>query len=113
MESVWSGTVEDAFFNAESFDRNRILKQPEKEASGRAGRNTFYILSMDVGRTHDASVVCVFKVTPQPQGVSLKQLVNIYPLEAEHFEDQAILVKKLFYKYKAKRLVLDGNGLIT
>ena len=24
-ESVWSGTVEDAFFNAEIFDRNRIL----------------------------------------------------------------------------------------
>jgi len=25
-ESKWSGTVEDAFFNSESFDRNRILK---------------------------------------------------------------------------------------
>ncbi|MCI7441990.1 MAG: hypothetical protein MSA89_02710 [Clostridium sp.] len=24
-ESKWSGTVEDAFFNAEIFDRNRIL----------------------------------------------------------------------------------------
>lgn len=111
-ESVWSGSVEDAFFKSEIFDRNRILKQPEYEASGRASKMSYYILSMDVGRKHDASVVCVFKVTPQPQGSSIKQLVNLYPLESEHFEEQAIQVKKLFYKFKAKRLVIDGNGLI-
>jgi len=29
----------------------------------------------------------------------------------EHFEDQAIKLKKLFYKYKARRLVIDANGL--
>ena len=109
-ESVWSGTVEDAFFNSEQFDRNRVLKQPEYEASGRASKSSYYILSMDVGRKHDASVVCVFKVTPQAQGASLKQLVNIYTFDDEHFEDQAIKVKKLFYKYKARRLVVDGNG---
>lgn len=110
-ESKWSGTVEDAFFNSESFDRNRILKQPEKEASGRIGKGGFYILSMDVGRKGCDSVICVFKVTPQPQGVSLKQLVNIFTLSDEHFEDQCIKVKKLFYKFKAKRLIIDGNGL--
>lgn len=110
-ESKWSGTVEDAFFNSESFDRNRILKQPEKEASGRIGKGGFYVLSMDVGRKGCDSVVCVFKVTPQPQGVSLKQLVNIFTLSDEHFEDQCIKIKKLFYKFKAKRLVIDGNGL--
>lgn len=110
-ESKWSGTVEDAFFNSENFDRNRILKQPEKEASGRIGKGGFYVLSMDVGRKGCDSVVCVFKVTPQPQGVSLKQLVNIFTLSDEHFEDQCIKVKKLFYKFKAKRLVIDGNGL--
>ena len=109
-ESVWSGTVEDAFFSSEIFDRNRILKQPEYEASGRASKSSFYVLSMDVGRKHDASVVCVFKVTPQAQGSSLKQLVNIYTFDDEHFEDQAIKVKKLFYKYNARRLVVDGNG---
>lgn len=110
-ESKWSGTVEDAFFNSENFDRNRILKQPEKEASGRIGKGGFYVLSMDVGRKGCDSVICVFKVTPQPQGVSLKQLVNIFTLSDEHFEDQCIKVKKLFYKFKAKRLVIDGNGL--
>jgi hypothetical protein len=110
-ESIWSGTVEDAFFNAETFDRNRILKQPEKEASGRIGKSSFYVISLDVGRKGCDSVACIFKVTPQPQGVSTKQLVNIYTMSDEHFEDQAIKVKKLFYKYKARRLVIDGNGM--
>lgn len=110
-ESKWSGSVEDAFFNAEVFDRNRILKQPEYEASGRASKSSFYILSVDVGRKGCDTVVCIFKVTPQPQGSSIKSLVNIYTLTDEHFEDQAIKLKNLFYKYKAKRLVIDGNGL--
>ena len=110
-ESIWSGTVEDAFFNVETFEKNRILKQPEYEASGRASKQSYYILSCDVGRKGCDTVVCVFKVTPQPQGVSLKQLVNIYTMADEHFEDQAIKLKKLFYKYKARRLVIDGNGL--
>ncbi len=110
-ESKWSGSVEDAFFNAETFEKNRILKQPEYEASGRASKQSYYVLSCDVGRKGCDTVVCVFKVTPQPQGVSLKQLVNIYTMADEHFEDQAIKLKKLFYKYKARRLVVDGNGL--
>lgn len=110
-ESIWSGSVEDAFFNSETFDRNRILKQPEYEASGRSSKASFYILSADVGRKGCDTVVCVFKVTPQPQGSSIKSLVNIYTISNEHFEDQAIELKKLFYKYKAKRLIIDGNGL--
>ena len=110
-ESKWSGTVEDAFFNAEVFDRNRILKQPEYEASGRSSKSSFYVLSCDVGRKGCDTVVCVFKCTPQPQGASIKTLVNIYVLTDEHFEDQCIELKKLFYKYNAKRLVIDGNGL--
>lgn len=110
-ESKWSGTVEDAFFNGEHFDRNRKLLQPEYEASGRAGAQTYYVLSVDVGRKGCDSVVCVFKVTPQAQGPAIKSLVNMYTMSDDHFEDQAIKLKKLFYKYKAKTLVIDGNGL--
>ena len=110
-ESKWSGTVEDAFFNSEVFDRNRILKQPEYEASGRSAKGSFYILSADVGRKGCDTVVCVFKCTPQPQGAALKTLVNIYTLSDEHFEDQSIKLKRLFYKYNARRLVIDANGM--
>lgn len=28
----------------------------------------------------------------------------------EHFEDQAIFLKRLYYKYNASRIVIDGNG---
>ena len=110
-ESKWSGTVEDAFFNGEHFDRNRKLLQPEYEHSGRRAAGAYYVLAVDVGRKGCDSVVCVFKVTPQTQGAAIKTLVNIYTLTDEHFEDQAIKLKKLFYKYKAQRLVIDGNGM--
>ena len=30
-ESVWSGTVEDAFFNAEVFDKHKSIKSTEYE----------------------------------------------------------------------------------
>ena len=110
-ESKWSGTVEDAFFNGEHFTRNRKLLQPEYEHSGRSAAGAYYVLSVDVGRKGCDSVVCVFKVTPQAQGPAIKSLVNIYTMSDEHFEDQAIKLKKLFYKYKARTLVIDGNGV--
>ena len=110
-ESVWSGTVEDAFFNAELFDKHRVLNQPEYEHSGRSAKDAYYVISVDVGRKGCASVACVFKVTPQPQGNALKTLVNLYTYDEEHFEDQAINLKKLYYKYNARTIVIDANGL--
>ena len=110
-ESKWSGTVEDAFFNGEAFDKNRILQKPEDEHSGRSSAQSFYIVSADIGRKGCDTVACVFKVTPQSMGAAIKSLVNIYTFSDEHFENQAIELKKLYYKYKARRLVIDGNGL--
>ncbi len=110
-ESKWSGTAENAFFNGETFDRHRVLNQPEYEFSGRSTVKTFYILSVDVGRKGCDSVVCVWKVSPQSTGPAIKSLVNIYTMNDTHFEDQAIKLKRLFYKYNARRLVIDANGL--
>ena len=110
-ESVWSGTTEDSFFRAESFDRNRKLNQPEYEYSGRSGKSSYYVVSADIGRKMCDTVVCVFKVIPQPQGGSIKALVNMYTYTDMHIEDQIIEFKKIFYKYKAKAFVIDGNGI--
>ena len=110
-ESKWTGTLEDAFFDGERFDRCRKLLQPEYEASGRSSKNAYYVLAVDVGRRGCQSVICVFKVTPSAEGQSIKSLVNIYDMNEDHFEDQAINIKKLYYKYKARRIVIDGNGL--
>lgn len=110
-ESIWSGTSEDAFFRADQFDRNRKLLQPEYEYSGRSAKGAYYIISVDVGRKGCETVITIIKVTPQPQGSSIKSIVNIFTLEDAHFEDQAIYLKKMFYRFKARQIVLDGNGL--
>ena len=110
-ESEWSGDAENAFFSAERFDKYRVLLQPEYEFSGRSSKSAYYVLGIDVGRLKCTTEVCVFKVTPQPQGAALKTLVNLYSYEAEDFETQAINIKKLFYKYKARIAAIDANGL--
>ena len=63
------------------------------------------------GRYDCTTEACVIKVTPQPQGSSIKSIVNLYSYEAEHFEEQAIHIKKLYYKYHARCLAVDANGL--
>ena len=109
--SVWSGDAENAYFSSAVFDKNRQNLQPEYEHSGRASKSAYYLLGIDVGRIGCTTEVCVLKVTPQPQGAGLKQLVNLYTYEAEDFEEQAIKIKKLFYLYKARICAIDANGL--
>lgn len=110
-ESEWSGDTENAFFSAEKFDKYRTMLQPEYEYSGRSSKTAYYVIGVDVGRKDCTTEAVVIKVTPQPQGASLKSIVNIYSWEAEHFGLQAIYLKKLYYKYKARALVIDANGL--
>lgn len=54
----------------------------------------------------------VLKVThPDPRGAGIKQLVNIYTFEEEHFGLQSIKIKRLFNLYECKCCVVDANGL--
>lgn len=110
-ESEWSGDAENAFFSAEKFDKYRVLLQPEYEYSARNNKNGYYIIGVDVGRYKCTTEATIIKVNPQLQGAGLKSLVNIYTYDAEDFEEQAINLKKLYYKYKARQLVIDANGL--
>ena len=110
-ESEWSGDAENAYFSSEIFDKYRILNQPEYEFSGRSSKSAYYVIGVDVGRKGCSTEAVVIKCTPQPQGNSLKSIVNIYSWEEEHFEQQAINLKQLFYKYKARVLAIDANGL--
>ena len=109
--SLWSGDAENAFFSGDKFDKHRTLLQPEYEYSGRSSKSAYYVIGVDVGRIKCTTEACIFKVTPQPQGASLKSLVNIYTYEAEDFEEQSVKLKKLYYKYKARVLSIDANGL--
>ena len=109
--SIWSGEVENAFFSSEKFDKYRVLLQPQYEFSGRSSKNAYYVLGVDVGRVGCTTECCVFKVTPQIQGPASKTLVNIYTYEAQHFETQCINIKRLYYKYKPRRIAIDANGI--
>ena len=68
-------------------------------------------MGVDVGRFGCTTEVCIFKVTPTPKGVPVKQLVNLYTFDAEHFGEQCIKLKRLFNQYKCRVAVVDGNGL--
>ena len=109
--SVWSGDAENAYFSSDVFEKHRQLLQPEYEYSGRSAKNAYYVLGVDVGRKGCTSEVMIIKVTPQVQGAAIKTLVNLYSYEEEHFEDQAIKIKRLFFKYKARICAIDANGL--
>ena len=109
--SIWSGDVENAFFSSEKFDKYRVLLQPENEYSGRSSKNSYYVFGIDVGRVGCTTQICVFKVTPQIQGFSIKTLVNIFTYQAQHFQTQSINIKRLYYKFQPKRIAIDANGL--
>lgn len=110
-ESEWSGDAENAFFSAEKFDNHRKLLQPEYEYSGRSAKTAYYVIGVDVGRFKCTTEVCIIKVTPQLQGAAHKSIVNLYSYEDADFEEQAIKLKRLYYKYKARVLAIDANGL--
>lgn len=110
-ESEWSGDAENAFFQAEIFDKHRVLLQPEYEWSARSSKTAYYVIGVDVGRKGCNTEAMIIKVTPQMQGSALKTLVNIYSWEEEHFEVQAVNLKRLYYKYKARKIAIDANGL--
>jgi len=110
-ESEWSGDAENAFFSSEKFDKHRKLLQPEDAYSNRSSKTAYYLLGIDVGRIGCTTEVMVFKINPQPQGASLKSLVNIFTFDAEHFETQAIYIKRLFARYKCRIAAVDANGL--
>ena len=111
MRSIWSGDVDNAFFSSQKFDKYRVLLQPEEASSGRTSKDGYYVFGIDVGRVGCTTEVCIFKVTPQVQGAATKTLVNLYTYEAEHFENQSINIKRLYYKYLPRRVAVDANGL--
>lgn len=109
--SIWAGDMENSFYDSNQFDKHRVLLQPEREYSNRRGSGAFYVIGVDVGRFGDLTECVVIKVTPQPGGTYTKSIVNIETFVGEHFETLAIAVKKLYYRYHARILAIDANGV--
>lgn len=112
--SIWSGSSTDSWFNFDKLQKYRKIKNPETHFSSRVGSKHFYILSVDVGRLNDQTVVCVFRVNPV-QGKYMATLVNLFVLgrtsETKPFMIQARDLKKIIRQFNPKEVVIDTNGL--
>lgn len=112
--SVWSGGSEESWFNFDKLQKYRKIKNPERRANFREGANQFYLLSVDVGRLNDQTVVCVFRVNII-SGKYYATLVNLYVLgrtpETKPFYRQAADLKVIIKDFQPKEVIIDCNGL--
>lgn len=113
--SLWQGASEEAWFNFDKLTKYRKLKNPETHAKNVSGPNCFYLLSVDVGRLHDQTVCCVFRVNITSDCKYHATLVNLYVLgrdsQTKTFYQQVIDLKKIIRAFNPKEVVIDTNGL--
>ena len=113
--SFWQGASEESWFDFEKIQAYRRLKNPETHFSNRTSGRQFYLLSVDVGRISDQTVVCVFKVSPNSNSKYNCTLVNLFVLgrtpESKPFSIQARDLKLIIRDFRPKEVVIDTNGL--
>ena len=93
----------------------RKIKNPELHAIFRPNTNSFYLLSVDIGRLNDQTVVSIFRVNIDNENKHYATLVNLVVLakagESKTFTQQALDIKKLIRDYQPREVVMDTNGL--
>ncbi len=111
---TWLGGSDESWFNFEKLARYRKIKNPELHAKFRETNSVFYLLSVDVGRLGDQTVVCVFRVNIKDNKF-FSTMVNIAVLgrqaETKTFTRQAIDLKKMIAQYSPREVIIDCNGL--
>lgn len=113
-ESKWGGGSDLAFFSPVEFDRARVIDKPITEAPLKPIKGSKIIMGYDVGRSSDNSSLVIIQLIPSYSGTSIsyiKKVVNIYNFEKMHFQEQARMIKRLYFKYRADKIVIDANGL--
>ena len=119
-ESIWTGSGEDSFFNEDLITRNRTIKkaelEPDFKVSDKEKYEIFYMVSVDVARCEGSqnanSIILVGKCRRNLKtGKCLTNIVNMFVVHGEHFEKQAIEIKKVVFKYEARMCSIDLNGL--
>ena len=112
--SIYTSDNEESWFNFKQMLRHRKIVNAEWSAKTVKGIDSFYLLSVDVGRLHDQTVCCVFKVYPR-SGKYRSVLVNIIVLgktaETRPFSIQVRDLKEIVAKFQPKEVVVDINGL--
>ena len=112
--SIWSGSSNESWFNFDKLSKYRKIKNPETHAIYRSQVEQFYLMSVDVGRLNDQSVICVFRVNIQ-KARYLCTLVNLYVIgldsQSKRFDEQSLAIKKIASRFNPKEIVVDTNGL--
>ena len=110
----WVGSSTGALVNINRLMNCRTLTAPEISASS---NDDEYYLGVDVARSqnksNNQSSIAVGKVIRGPDGkITEIQLVNlIHMSNTFSFTTQAIMVKRVRKRYRARKVVVDGNGL--
>lgn len=50
--SIWSGASDESWFNFDKLQKHRKIKNPETRAKIRGAANTYYLISVDVGKQY-------------------------------------------------------------
>lgn len=119
--SIWAGSAENSYFDSEMIDKIRTLEEAEwfnqistSNSKTSAAMQEYYAIGIDVarmsGKKGAQTVAAVVRVKPQISSSAVKELVNIFVWEGEHFESQALQIKNLREDYNAKVIVIDANG---
>ena len=110
----WLGGSDESWFDFERLVKYRKIKNPEWIQKFKEDSKVFYLISVDVGRLHDQTVACIFRVNIRDDKY-YATLVNLFVLgrqaEKKTFVQQAIDLKHLIEIYKPREVVIDCNGL--
>lgn len=114
-EQKWVGCSDGALVDINKLMATRILERPINEIEH---ENEEFYIGVDVARSENTnnnqSAICVIKVVRNPNTKRIidLQIVNVQGVSNKmNFTDQACLIKKMKKAYKAKMVIVDGNGL--
>lgn len=125
----WIGASNGALINVSKLMKARTIKELELECPRDKKGNLLlneYVLAVDVARSesdaNNKSAIVVLKIIRNKQGVIRQvHLVNIItPPNGLNYKEQAVVVKKIFYKYggdlnpnksRVKAIVVDANTI--
>lgn len=113
--SIFTAENDESWFNFRKLNIHRKMVNAEWENKIKGNSDDeFYLISIDVGRIHDSTVVTVFK-NKFNKGKIKTKIVNIIVLgrakETKHFKQQVIDMKKIIKAFNPREVIIDTNGL--
>lgn len=114
-EQKWVGCADNALVDVNKLMATRTLEEPILEAQRETDE---YYIGVDVARSENTnnnqSAIVVIKAlrSPANKRICELQIVNVLGVTNKmNFKNQACMIKKLKNQYRAKMVIVDGNGL--